>query len=258
VLLDAAVAPDTASRRPVPPSFTSDAEQALAAYRRDGFQIEPALLTEDECAALHAAVRRLNPDPAAPHAPVMNPHRLDSVFLYALCHPAIVVILERLLGGPVSGLQSQYFPCVAGTPGFTAHQDNHYVEAGRDAFASAWIALDDASAANGALIAYPGSQREPLLPVEEIPGVTPHPTQAFNALRQRVRVPDRYAPATLEVPRGAVVFLHGHLLHGSHPNHADGPRRALLATYVRRGSPFRPGQTAQRSEIDVYGPRRAS
>jgi ectoine hydroxylase-related dioxygenase (phytanoyl-CoA dioxygenase family) len=80
----------------------------------------------------------------------------------------------------------------------------------------------------------------------------------LHAVRQRVLVPAGYDPVSLEVPRGAVVFLHGHLLHGSHPNRCERPRRALLATYVRQGSPCRRGETAQRSEIDVYGPRRAS
>lgn len=230
----------------------------LDAYRRDGFAVAGALLGAAECEALLEAAERLGRDGAAPVAPVMNPHELDATFLEALRRPALVTILERLLGGPVSGIQSQYFPCVPGTPGFTAHQDNHYVEAPREAFASAWIALDAAARENGALIAYPGSHREPLLPVADVPGATPHPTQAFNALRQAVQVPVRYAAATVAVPRGAVVFLHGHLLHASHPNGTRGPRRALLATYVRRGAHFRRGRTARRREIDLYGPRRAA
>jgi len=239
------------------PSFSRDAGHALAAYGRAGYQIEPGLLGDAECASLRDAARRLDAG-HDPRTPVMNPHRSDPVFLDALRHPAIVAILERLLGGPVSGIQSQYFPCVPGTPGFTAHQDNHYVEAARDAFASAWIALDDASAENGALIAYPGSHREPLLPVEDVPEATPHPTQAFNAIRQRVIVPQRYAATTLSVAPGSVVFLHGHLLHASHENQATRPRRALLATYVRQGTPFRRGETARRTEIDLYETRRAS
>jgi len=230
----------------------------LDAYRRDGFAIAPALLGASACEALLEAVPRLAPSGPTPLAPVMNPHRLDAIFLDALRHAKIVAALERLLDGPVSGIQSQYFPCVPGTPGFAAHQDNHYVEAPREAFASAWITLDDVTTENGALIAYPGSHREPLLPVEDIPHATPHPTQAFNAIRQTVQVPARYAPMTLEVPRGAVVFLHGHLLHASHPNRAARPRRALLATYVRQGAPFRRGRTAQRMPIDLYGPRRAA
>jgi ectoine hydroxylase-related dioxygenase (phytanoyl-CoA dioxygenase family) len=254
VLLDATAHAGDAMRAA---SFTTDAARALAAYVRSGYQIEPGLLTAAECTTLLDAAKRLDAG-AEPRTPVMNPHRADPVFLDALRHPAIVVILERLLGGPVSGIQSQYFPCVPGTPGFTAHQDNHYVEAARDAFASAWIALDDTSAENGALIAYPGSHREPLLPVEDVPEATPHPTQAFNAIRQRVLVPQRYAPTTLCVPRGAVVFLHGHLLHASHENQATRPRRALLATYVRQGTPFRRGETARRTEIDLYETRRAS
>ena len=243
----------TPVRQPAAPSFAADPAAALAAYARDGFHVEHDLLSAAECAALRAAAAELSPEPRGPRAPVMNPHRAHPAFLRGLCHPALVAILERLLGSPVSGLQSQYFPCVAGTPGFTTHQDNHYVEAARDAFASAWAALDDADAGNGALIVYPGSQREPLLPVAQLPAARPHATQAFNALRQQVPVPPDYEPCTLAVPRGAVVFLHGHLLHGSHDNRSTRGRPALLTTYIRRGASFRRGRSAGRGEIDVHG-----
>jgi phytanoyl-CoA hydroxylase len=239
-----------------PPAFAADPDLALARYRRDGLHVEHALLTAAECAGLCAAACALGDGGAPPVAPVMNPHLRERAFLAALCHPAIVTIVERLLGGAVSAIQSQFFPGVPGTPGFAAHQDNHYVEAPCDAFASAWIALDDVTRDNGALIAYPGSQREPLLPVEPIAGARPHPTQAFNAIRQQVAVPEHYAACTIELPRGAVVFLHGHLLHASHANRSTVTRRALLTTYLRRGAPFRRGASARRTEIDVYRDQR--
>lgn len=242
----------------VPPRLATDPERALAAFAHDGFFVAPDVLSADDCARLCGAARELDDGGRPPVAPFMNPHRTHEDFYAAMCHPAIVGFLELLLGGRVSGIQSQFFPGVPGTPGFAVHQDNHYVEAPGDAFASAWMALDDVDAENGALIAWPGSQREPLLPVVEIPGVAPHPTQAFNAIRQEVIVPPGYAPRTVDVPRGGVVFLHGHLLHASHPNRAWRTRRALLATYVRRGAPFRAGQSARRTEIDVYPTGRPS
>lgn len=242
----------------LPPHFAADPARALGQYERDGFLVVPDVLSADTCDRLCAAALELDDDGHAPVAPFMNPHRTHEAFFTALCTPPIVAVLELLVGGRVSGLQSQYFPGLPGTPGFAVHQDNHYVEAGRDAFASAWMALDDVAADNGALIAWPGSQREPLLPVVEIPGAEPHPTQAFNAIRQEVVVPPGYAPRTVDVPRGGVVFLHGHLLHASHPNSAWRTRRALLATYVRRGTPFRAGYSARRTEIDVHPTGRLS
>lgn len=261
MLLDATPALDAPSRAwtgDSPARFATDPARALAQFARDGFLVEPDVLPSDACDRLCQAASELDDEGHAPVSPFMNPHRTHEAFFAALCTPAIVAVLERLVGGRVSGIQSQYFPGVPGTPGFAVHQDNHYVEAGRDAFASAWMALDDVDEENGALIAWPGSQREPLLPVVEIPGVEPHPNQAFNAIRQEVVVPGGYAPRTVVVPRGGVVFLHGHLLHASHPNRAWRTRRSLLATYVRRGSPFRAGQSARRTEIDVYRTGRPS
>jgi hypothetical protein len=227
--------------------------EALAAYARDGHLVVPGLLGESDCAELRAAADALGAGPGAAVGPVMNPHRLHPRFFRSLCDPRLVGILEALLGEPVSGLQTQYFPCVPGTPGFATHQDNHYVEAERDSFASAWIALDDTRADNGALFVHPGSHREPLLPVAALPSASPHATQAFNALRQHVPVPPGYRMLTLEMPRGAVVFLHGHLLHGSHDNRSAYARPALLMTYIRRGAAFRSGDSARRTEIDVHG-----
>jgi len=262
VLLDARpdpVADDARSNSGVAEQrFASVVARALAAYRDVGFHVARGLLDDAACAALRTAATHLGTAGTAPLAPVMNPHLADEAFLAALCHPGIVAILESLVGHPVSGLQSQYLPCLPGTPGFATHQDNHYVEADRDSFASAWAALDDVYSANGALIVYPGSQRLPLLTPEAVPGAHPHATQAFNALRRRVVVPPGYAPATLEVPRGAVIFLHGHLLHGSNENHSSRPRAALLCTYIRRGASFRRGNSAQRCEIDVHRQRSAS
>jgi ectoine hydroxylase-related dioxygenase (phytanoyl-CoA dioxygenase family) len=232
------------------PSHDGPPSCALDAYARDGFHVAHDVLTghERDVLAAHATLLAAR---TGSHAPHMNPHRDEPVFLAALRHPAIVALVERALGGAVSGLQSQLFHGVPGTPGFEPHQDNHYVEAARDAFASAWIALDDARRDNGALYVYPGSHAEPLLPVEELAEARPHPAQAANALRQRVPVPRGYRPITLEVPRGCAALLHGHLIHGSHDNQSRRSRRALLLTYVRRGTPFRPGTSARRSEIDV-------
>jgi len=230
-------------------------DAALAAYATDGFHVEHAVWRDDECARLRTAAAELRRSTASA-APHMNPHRDHPVFLAALHHPAVVALLEHLLRGPVSAIQSQLFHGAPGTPGFTPHQDNHYVEAERTEFASAWTALDETRRENGALYVYPGSQREPLLAMEPVPDVRPHAAQADNALRQQIAVPGVYERRTLAVPRGAVVFLHGHVIHGSHDNDSRDERMALLLTYVRRGARFRPGASARRSAIPVYGEER--
>jgi hypothetical protein len=71
--------------------------------------------------------------------------------------------------------------------------------------------------------------------------------------RSAVLPPARYRRVDLVVPRGAVVFMHGHLVHGSHNNRSrDRFRRSFVMTYLRRGAPFRAGRDGKRTETDCY------
>src|SRR5262245_25367640 len=112
----------------------------LYQYDRDGYCIQPEVFSSKDCAALIAAARELPEFKKGDTRPAMMPHRTEKIFLDALKHPTIVTMMERLLSGKVSGLQTEFFYCAPGTKGFSNHQDNFFVEAPEDAFASAWIA----------------------------------------------------------------------------------------------------------------------
>jgi hypothetical protein len=141
-----------------PISFRTTPDAALAAYREQGFFIEPpGLWSNAQIDELVRAAAELPTSRDGSFAPCMHPHRISEAFLRALRNPNIVVVMEKLLGGPVSGIQTELFFCAPGTHGFARHQDNHYVEAGQDAFASAWTALEDVTVQSGALILWPGT-----------------------------------------------------------------------------------------------------
>lgn len=234
------------------PTFASDPEHALARYREVGFHLEPDVWSATECEQLIAAGETLPAPRGGARAPVMNPHRSTPTFLAAMRNPRIARILEQLLGGRLVGLQSQLFFCPPGTPGFSLHQDNFYVQARSEVFASAWSALEDADAENGGLVFWPGSHREPVLPVEAVPAHRLSPSQDPNANARQVVLPPGYRPLSIAVPRGAVVFLHGHVVHSSHDNRsATRWRRSLLMTYIRAGEPFRPGRDAGRAAVSL-------
>jgi hypothetical protein len=234
-------------------TFRTDSEAALASYLKQGFHIEPDVLTASECDAILLASQNLPSYQEGTLAPVMNPHNLEPVFLDALGNRAIVGIVEKLVSGKVNGLQTQFFFCQPGTPGFTMHQDNFYVQSKQDAFASAWVALTDVSPENGGLVVYPGSHLEPVLPTEFVEQPDNF-GQDPNANRQQVILPDKYEPVDVYVKKGGAVFIHGHIVHKSHNNStADRLRQALLMLYVRKGEPFRSGYGNKRSEIEIYG-----
>jgi ectoine hydroxylase-related dioxygenase (phytanoyl-CoA dioxygenase family) len=201
-------------------AFATRPEDARASYLERGFHVEPDVWTPAQCDAL--------------------------------AHPRILDVMRRLLGPQVSAIQSQLFFCPPGTPGFARHQDNFYVQAPTDGFASAWTALDDVDRENGGLAVWPGTHRLPLLPVQDVAHHRLHPAQNPNANRRACVVPPGYTPLAVTAPRGAVVFLHGHLVHHSFDNVSrDRFRRALLQTYVRSGVPFRAGADAGRVEVPL-------
>jgi phytanoyl-CoA hydroxylase len=221
-------------------------------YAANGYMIVPGIFSPAECDELVAAAKTLPAFVGGSTRPAMQPHRSMPVFCRAMAKPALIAIMERLVGGPVSGLQSEFFYGRPGTKGFSRHQDNFFVQAAADAFASAWTALTDVDPTNGGLIFYPGTHRGPLLPVEPTYR-GPVEEQDANATDKQTVVPADARSVDTVVPKGAVVFLHSHVVHASHDNRSvDRWRYALLNTYIRRGCQFNPGGHARRSEVDVY------
>lgn len=233
------------------PSFASDPEAASISYLKLGFHVEQNVWTPSQCDTLIRASENLASFRDGTFAPAMNPHRVDPAMLSALRNPTIVRIMEWLVSGRVWGLQSEFFFCPPGTPGFAKHQDNYYVQAKREVFASAWSAMQDVTPEMGGLVVYPGSHNEPILSVEALPH-EPHVSQDRNANRQQVVLPKGYEPVPLSVAMGSVVFLHGHIVHASTKNCTDRFRRALVTTYIRSGERFRPGLNAGRVAVEVY------
>jgi ectoine hydroxylase-related dioxygenase (phytanoyl-CoA dioxygenase family) len=231
-------------------TFAENPEAALESFHQLGYHIEPNVWGQQECDRLVQLAHTLTTDLDNSFTPLMQPHRLHPTFLEALQCSRIVLVMQQLLQGCISALQSEFFFCQPGTKGFSLHQDNYYVEAPTNAFASAWSALVDVTPEMGGLVVYPYSHREPILPVvlnseQSFLGQDP------NACRQAVVVPQSYQPVNLSIPRGSVVFLHGHAIHGSLQNNSNQFRYALLQTYIRKGESFRPGRYAQRSEVEI-------
>lgn len=230
----------------------SDAAEALAGFREEGYFIAESLISEQ------AISRVLDTALAFPNAkdgtfsPIPMPHRAHPVFLEMMRLPAIVSIVEQVVGGKASGIGGEFFFTHPGMPGFVKHQDNAYVQAPADAFVSVWTALCDIDEKNGCLLFYPGSHRQGSLPtrfLDHTPVVGQNPgAEAVEAVLEK-----EIAPVPIALKRGSSVFFHGDLVHASLPNSsADRFRYAFLSTYIRSGEPFRPGRLQQRTEVDLH------
>jgi ectoine hydroxylase-related dioxygenase (phytanoyl-CoA dioxygenase family) len=220
----------------------------MSFYEDNGYFIEEGVFTPGECDAMIEASQLLETAQNGSHRPAMMPHRINDIYLKALAKPSLAKIMEELVGGRPAGIQTEFFYCKPGTRGFSLHQDNFFVEAPLGQFASAWCALTDVTPENGGLIVYPGTHKEGLLPVRKL-DLGAHASQDPNANNEECIVPAQYKPITPSVPKGAALFIHGHLVHGSNPNTSDRWCQVLLCTYIRAGAPFRAGRYAQRAEV---------
>jgi ectoine hydroxylase-related dioxygenase (phytanoyl-CoA dioxygenase family) len=229
-------------------SFKTNPDEALAWYEENGYFIEKSAFSPAECDALIAAGMELPEFKAGNFRPAMHPHRQESLFLKTMADPRLVDTIELMVGGKPGGLQTEFFYGKRGVKGFSRHQDNFFVEAPGDAFASAWIALVDTGPENGGLTGYPGSHKEGRLPVRKV-DVGAIGGQDPNANNEETVVPDKYKEVDLFVPRGSIVYLHSYFVHGSRMNTTDKLRFVLLCTYLREGESFRPGTYAQREMV---------
>lgn len=231
--------------------FRDNPKAALVGYHENGFHVEFDVWTPWECDELIAAASAHREALREDYSPIIQVHRTDATILSAMRNPAIVRVIEMLVKGTASGLQTEFFFGCPGTQGYAKHQDNFFVQAPNEAFASAWSPLVDVSRENGCLFVFPGTHLEPIFPVQPLKGGSGS-NQDPNAYNEETIVPDKYSSVDLIVARGSVVYLHSHIVHGSYANQSDGFRQALLCTYIRQGQPFRPGTHARRAEVSLY------
>jgi phytanoyl-CoA hydroxylase len=231
-------------------NFLNNLEANLQSYSDLGYYIESDIFTDTECNKLIEASKDLENAKNHTFCPQMMPHRNNQIFLDALRNPKIAEIMNALVGGKAVGLQTEFFYGKPSICGFSLHQDNFFVQAPIGTFASAWIALTDTYAEKGGLIVYPGTHKEGLLPVRKLE-LDKDKAQDPNANNEETVVPSQYKPLNASVPKGAALFIHGHLVHGSHPNRTNEWRYVLLNTYIRQGEAFRPGNYARREPVEL-------
>ena len=226
----------------------------VAAYRRDGYLVVPDLLARDECAALRAeavavvrgqrgAVERLEPaSPGESDASVMGRcmvcvmvHKLDSAFAPLIADQRIARVLTQLIGPDVKAVHSQLFFKHAGMPGNAWHQDELFLPTRDRTLVTAWIALEDATVANGCLRVLPGSHRPSVLwPMRR------HENPDLDRAEEAFGFPqDTHGAVPVELAAGSAVFFDGYLLHGSFPNRTrESFRRSLLFVYCSAQTPL--------------------
>ena len=232
--------------------------EAARRYAEDGYLVLADLLGPDELDALRSeSVRACRgelgeiagnfaPPPGETDAEALRrvlcvhfPHKLSPVFADALRYPRALGVLTATIGPNVKAMQSMLFVKAEGKPGQAWHQDEYFIPTRDRSLAGLWIALDDATVANGCLWVLPGSHRAGVIYPDR-----DHDDRRFDCAIEAYDFPyadDDALP--VELPAGSAVIFNGYLLHRSLPNTAPGStRRALVNHYMSAESllPWQP------------------
>jgi Phytanoyl-CoA dioxygenase (PhyH) len=230
-------------------SYQLTGEQ-VSFYKEHGYLAGIRMLNEDQLDLLRQEVAELV-DPALPGHDLFYEFNAnesadpDQILFHALgawritpglhdllWHPAFVVAAAQLLGGPVRFWHDQIFYKPAHHGGVVIwHQDySYWTRTTPVAHISCWIGLDDSTHENGCLHYVPGSHRWQLLPGEsfanEMDAILDYLTPA-----QR----ENFKPVPIELRAGECSFHHPLMVHGSHANLTDSPRRAVVINAFRDG-----------------------
>jgi phytanoyl-CoA hydroxylase len=176
-------------------------------------------------------------------------HRLSPIHERFMLHPRILDVLEALIGPDVLALQTMLFFKQPGQPGQGYHQDSYYIPTFPDSLCGAWLALTPADEENGCLWFTVGSQHEPIYPSPEgyaadlqrnldDLGSIDNASNTDEAVNGLTRVAKKYAGKEVSVTAepGDVVFFAGHVLHRSHTNRSNRPRRSFVGHYCNARS----------------------
>ena len=196
----------------------------LADYHRDGFVTARGLYSAAEVLQWkQLASDLLSREPEnRVGLRVWMPEVLDPRFLPFMHEPRVISILRQIIGPDIEFLSVKaVFKNAATSYASPWHQDWFYWEGSTKI--SVWIALDDATIANGCLKFIPGTHKR----------VFERFAVEGSAFGRQIREQDlAHLPVvTAELNRGDAVFFHDLAVHSSHPNTAQSDRWSLISTY---------------------------
>jgi ectoine hydroxylase len=222
----------------------------LERFRADGFVIKPSVFSAAEVAALLAAsedgVVAANERPTFDAAGGKSRFSIwydinQDVWGAASIDPRIVDPLEQLMGedmafyhGKIIFKEPQQGAAAAASgSSWEWHQDYGYwyYSFVFPRLASAWVALDPSTKANGCLQVLRGSNRLGRLDHVKLGDQMGIDKGRFAEVRQH------HEQVDCEVPPGSVIYFDSLLVHGSRPNTTAGFRRSFIMCYCAQSNP---------------------
>lgn len=228
--------------------------EAAAFYRKHGYFAPVRVLSAEEAERLRG---RLEAHEAA-HGRLQGPMRHKSHLLFTwldelIRHPAILDAVEDLIGPNILVWGSSFFVKERRDASYVSwHQDSTYWGLDPADIVTAWVALSDSTAANGAMRVIPDSHL-----LDQIAHRDTFAPGNLLSRGQEIAVAVNEAEARmLELKAGEMSLHHVRLIHGSDPNPSDDRRIGFairyLPTHVRQVVGLHDSATLVRGE-DSYG-----
>ena len=160
---------------------------------------------------------------------VFKVHR-DSVFHEFATQPDLVASVQHLLGTDIDCFLSQFIFKNPGACGQPWHQDAFYFPIDRGPQVGVWLAVTEATLANGCLHVVPGSHLEPVH--EHLLDRRPNANQGYVEILDHDMSGER--PVTMAP--GDLLIFHSHLMHRSKDNNSSAIRAAMVYHFGERGT----------------------
>ena len=176
----------------------------------------------------------------------LNLWKRDAAYDRTVRHPLITGIAKQLLKSPELRLWHDHV--ISKPPGendrFQFHQDFYNWPLADPNILTCWIALDDATVANGCMHVVPGSHRDPRFSPagrkKELEELAENP----DARTERVIMGEHDASfgVPVELKSGECMFHHSLNFHSTPKNTTTGQRRAFVIIYMPEGILFNNSQ----------------
>jgi phytanoyl-CoA hydroxylase len=182
----------------------------------------------------------------------VNMWKVAPEFRETLHNPQITGAIRDLMGA--ERIRLWHDQVISKPPGdnahFACHHDFYFWPLDRPTMITCWLALDDATPANGCMHVVPGSHRDPRfqppdcdmsedIHLSPVPLGQGEPGSLYNDVR--TWMPDRAVPIPLKA--GECMFHHCLNYHMTPQNRTDRQRRAFVMIYMPDGTRYKHAQS---------------
>jgi hypothetical protein len=223
-------------------------------YHADGYLAPIRAISTAEAAFARQRLEAAEAGPVPVKLYLRNKTHLAFTWADALIrHPGVLDAVEAVIGPNILCWGSGFFTKDARNPSFVSwHQDSTYWGLEPADIVSAWVALSESTAANGAMRVVPGTHR-----MDQVAHRDTFAPDNLLSRGQEIAVEvDAGQARALELQPGEMSLHHVRLVHGSEPNPSDRRRIGFviryLPTHVRQVVGTRDSATLVRG-VDTFG-----